>query len=141
MNVQKELSLNQIEGMVHDKKDILSKQIVETEYYLKEINDAKAKYEEYLNKSNMDLKQRRKAILAMTRRVLRRDDISIAMKTAPNIEFNVAKHKKQFDEICNDLKVNDCDHPRSMQLELYNVRDQMVEVEYALHSDDIVGSK
>lgn len=73
--------------------------------------------------------------------VLKREGVSMSMRTVPKVEFDVNKLKKRFNALCEKLQVSDCDQPKSMDFELYKVNGTEIEIEYALHSDDIAGTQ
>ena len=72
---------------------------------------------------------------------MERDGVSIIMKTAPRMAFDVEEQEKGLEKVYETMEINDCDQPRSMELKLYKVRDSVIEVEFALDEYDINGPK
>lgn len=141
---KKQSLLFDIDNLFDSKIKILEKQLNSMENYIKIVNDGKLKYDEYINinTNDIDIKERKKLNLKMMNDILNKKDISISLLTQSNIQFNYKKYNEKLNKLYQQsMKINDCDQPKQMKLELMKITDDSITINFALNEYDINGTK
>lgn len=79
------------------KNEKLEEQLHSLKSYCKSIEDGKHRYEQFINDTNMDINERKIAILEMIDDIINQSKVSLVIVTQPKISFIV--HQKQVN-IC-----------------------------------------
>eukprot|EP01084_Bolivina_argentea_P127275 225115_1 len=139
---KKQYLLNDIDNQLQNKQQLFNQQLSSLQNYLTVIENGKTKYKQHTSNNNMNIKQRKTIVLKLIDDILNYDNISMAMITAPKMQYNTNQtHNKLNKLFTNTFKINDCDQPKIMKLLKRKIGSSYITVEYKLHQDDINGAK
>ena len=65
----------------------------------------------------------------------------MALRTAPQIQFDPLSAAQALDSLLDDFKINDCDQPKAPQLRLRSVTDCEINIKYGLNQFDLDGPR
>ena len=65
----------------------------------------------------------------------------MALRTAPQIQFDPLSTAQALSSLLDDFKINDCDQPKAPQLRLRSVSDCEINIKYGLNQFDLDGPR